>query len=161
MSRTDSTSAVIDAPVSRVFPALVEEHALAKWLPPQGMSGKFEHFDARPGGSYRMRLTYAVPPESGGKSRVDSDVVNVRFVEIVPNDRVVQTVDFESDDPSFAGTMTMTWAVTAVSDGRTRVEIRADDVPAGISADDHIEGLRSSLTNLATYLTGRVGQDCR
>ncbi len=101
-----------------------------------------------------MRLTYAEAPEAGGKSSVDSDVVNVRFVEIVPNHRVVQAVDFESDDLSFAGTMTMTWAVTAVSNGSTRVDIRADDVPAGISADDHIEGLRSSLTNLATYLTG-------
>ncbi|MGB6210003.1 hypothetical protein [Mycobacterium sp.] len=53
----------------------------------------------------------------------------------------------------------MTWAVTAAVAGRTRIDIRADDVPAGISADDHIEGLRSSLTKLATYLTARVGQD--
>jgi uncharacterized protein YndB with AHSA1/START domain len=122
------------------------------------MSGQFEHFDARPGGSYRMRLTYAEAPEPGGKSSVDSDVVDVRFVEIVPDDRVVQAVDFVSYDPSFAGTMTMTWVVTAVSTGRTRVDVRADDVPAGISADDHADGLRSSLTNLATYLTGPRAQ---
>ena len=154
MGRTDSASLVINAPVSRVYAALVEPQALVEWLPPYGMSGRFEHFDVRPGGAYRMRLTYAVAPEAGGKSSVDSDVVNVRFVEIVPNNRVVQAVDFESDDPSFAGTMTMTWAVTAVSNGSTRVDIRADDVPAAISADDHVEGLRSSLTNLATYLTG-------
>lgn len=101
-----------------------------------------------------MRLTYAEAPESGGKSGADSDVVDVRFVEIAPDDRVVQAVEFESDDPSFAGTMTMTWTVTAVSTGGTRVDIRADDVPPGISADDHVDGLRSSLTNLATYLTG-------
>jgi uncharacterized protein YndB with AHSA1/START domain len=153
MGRTDSASLVVDAPVNRVYAALVEPQALAKWLPPDGMSGNFEHIDARTGGSYRMRLTYVEVPELGGKSSVDSDVVNVRFVELVPNDRVVQAVDFESDDPSFAGTMTLTWAVTAVRAG-TRVDIRADNVPVGISADDHLEGLRSSLTNLATYLTG-------
>jgi len=107
-----------------------------------------------------MRLTYAAPPESGGKSSKDSDVVDVRFVEIVPDDRVVQAVDFESDDPSFAGTMTLTWAVTAVSADSTRVDIRAEDVPPGISADDHVNGPRSSLANLAAYLTGcRADQD--
>lgn len=154
MGRTDTASLVIAAPLSRVYAALVAPQALVEWLPPQGMSGEFEHFDARPGGSYRMRLTYAEPPESGGKSSGDSDVVDARFVEITPDERVVQAVDFESDDPSFAGTMTMTWAVTALSAGSTRVDIRADDVPPGISADDHIEGLRSSLANLAAYLAG-------
>ena len=65
--------------------------------------------------------------------------------------RVVQAVDFVSDDPAYAGTMTMTWELTAV-DARTRVDIRADDVPAGISAEDHAAGLASSVANLATYV---------
>ena len=45
----------------------------------------------------------------------------------------------------------MTWKVTATSDG-TRVDIRADQVPDGISAEDHAAGLASSLTNLAAYV---------
>jgi hypothetical protein len=64
---------------------------------------------------------------------------------------VVQAVGFVSDDPDFAGTMTMTWEVTPV-DGGSRVDIRAEDVPAGISAEDHAAGLASSLANLAAYL---------
>ncbi len=60
-------------------------------------------------------------------------------------------MDFESDDPSFAGTMTMTWEATVV-DGRTRVDFTADDVPEGISAEDHAAGLESSLENLEAYL---------
>jgi hypothetical protein len=52
----------------------------------------------------------------------------VRDVDIVPNDCVVQSMDFASDDAAFAGTMTMTWTVRAV-DGATRVDITADDVP--------------------------------
>ena len=51
----------------------------------------------------------------------------------------MQAVDFVSDDPRFAGTMTMTWAVSEAGDG-TRVDIRADDVPDGISAEDHAAG---------------------
>ena len=91
------------------------------------------------------------PTDSRGKSSADSDIVEARYVDIVANDRVVQAVDFASDDPAFAGTMTMTWAVRAVGGG-TRVEITADDVPDGISADDHAAGLSSSLDNLPRYV---------
>jgi hypothetical protein len=65
--------------------------------------------------------------------------------------RVVQAVDFVSDDPAYAGTMTMTWELTDV-EGGTRVDIVAVDVPDGIAAADHAAGLASSLENLARYL---------
>jgi uncharacterized protein YndB with AHSA1/START domain len=115
------------------------------------MTGRFERFDARPGGSYRLVLTYADASGAPGKATAGSDIVEARFVDIVPGERVVQAVDFVSDDPAYAGTMTMTWAVTAVEAG-TRVDIVADDVPDGISAEDHAAGLNSSLENLAAYL---------
>ena len=57
----------------------------------------------------------------------------------------------ESDDPTVAGTMTMSWLLTAVPGG-TNVEIRADDVPPGISEADHATGLASSLDNLASFV---------
>ena len=151
MPRTDRAERVIDAPVPRVFNALVDRDALETWLPPDGMTARFERFDPTPGGSYRLVLTFADPTDSRGKSSSDSDIVEARYVDIVPDDRVVQAVDFVSDDPAFAGTMTMTWAVRAV-DGGTRVQITADDVPDGISADDHSAGLTSSLDNLARYV---------
>lgn len=151
VSRTDSASRWISAPISRVFEALVDQNALETWLPPDGMTGRFERFDPTPGGSYHLVLTYADSPESQGKSTSNSDVVEVHFLEVVANDRVVQTVDFESDAPEFAGTMTMTWSVR-VESGGTRVEIVADDVPDGISAEDHAVGLASSLENLARFV---------
>jgi uncharacterized protein YndB with AHSA1/START domain len=149
--RTDRASRVIAAPLERVYAALVDPEALIAWLPPDGMSAKFERFDARPGGSYRMVLTYVDASAEPGKATADSDIVEARFVDIIPGTRVVQAVDFVSDDPAYAGTMTMTWAVTTVGEG-TRVDIRADDVPDGISAEDHAAGLTSSLTNLAAHL---------
>ncbi|HEX6468401.1 MAG TPA: SRPBCC domain-containing protein, partial [Streptosporangiaceae bacterium] len=102
-------------------------------------------------GGYRLVLTYADASSAPGKTTTDSDIVEARFTEIVPGARVVHAVDFVSDDPAFAGTMTMRWEVTAV-DGGCRVDIQADDVPAGISAEDHAAGLASSLANLAAYL---------
>ena len=150
MTRRDSASRVIGAPLDRVFHALVDRAALEAWLPPDGMTARFERFDPRPGGSYRLILTYADRP-AAAKSTADSDIVEARYFDIVENDRVVQAVDFESDDPAFAGTMTMTWSVQAVDDG-TLVEFIADDVPAGISPTDHAEGMTTSLAHLAAYV---------
>lgn len=151
MPRTDTASRMIAAAPERVYAALVDEEALVAWLPPAGMSARFQRFDARPGGSYRLVLTYENPGGGRGKATPDSDVVEVRFVSLVPGVRVVQEVDFESDDPRFAGTMTMTWELRSV-DGGTVVEITADDVPDGIPAGDHAAGMASSLENLAGHL---------
>src|SRR3954452_583998 len=149
VDRVDAASRLIAATPEKVFAALVDADALSSWLPPSGMSGRFDHFDARPGGAYRLILTYS-DSRARGKATESSDVVESRFVEIVPDARVVQAVDFVSDDPAFAGTMTMTWELVPVGES-TRVEIRAENVPAGISAEDHAVGLESSLANLARY----------
>ena len=151
MSRTDKASRVVAAPPERVYAALVDPEALIAWLPPQGMTARFERFDARPGGSYRLVLTYEEAESGRGKATADSDVVEAHFVSLVPGVRVVTEVDFESDDPLFGGTMTMTWDLRSV-DGGTLVEITANDVPDGISADDHALGMASSLANLAEHV---------
>ena len=141
----------MDAPLDRVFDALVDRKALETWLPPGDMAGHFEVFDPTPGGSYRLVLTYTDAASSQGKTSADSDIVEARYIDIVPNERVVQAVDFVSDEPEFAGTMTMTWTVQDDAGG-TLVEIVADDVPDGISAEDHAAGLASSLDNLAAFV---------
>ena len=151
MSRTDSASLLLAAHVERVWDALLDPTQLTQWLPPEGMTGRFDHFDPRPGGSYRLVLTYDDSSSSSGKTTADTDAVDVRFVEVDPPTRVVQAVDFASDDPAFAGTMTMTWDLRA-QDGGTLVAIRAVDVPPGISAEDHAAGLSSSLLNLRAFL---------
>lgn len=151
MSRTDTASRVIPVPPELVYDALVDPEALTQWLPPEGMSGRFDRFEPRPGGTYRLVLTYDDAPDGAGKATADSDIVEARFLHLVPGVRVVQAVDFISDDPAYSATMTMTWEVTPV-DGGTRVEITAVDVPDGISPKDHAAGLASSLANLEGYL---------
>ena len=114
------------------------------------MSGRFEHADIQPGGSYRLVL---VPddPVGSGKAGDGTDVVEARIVDIVRDRRIVNAIDFESDDPAFHGTMTMTWTLAPVGGG-TRVEVIATNVPAGVSPEDHSAGLSSSLANLADWL---------
>jgi Activator of Hsp90 ATPase homolog 1-like protein len=84
MTRTDSASRVIHADPERVFAALVDPQALTEWLPLSGMTGRFARFNARPGGSYRLVLTYNDGSLGSGKATADSDIVEARFVEIVP-----------------------------------------------------------------------------
>jgi hypothetical protein len=96
-------------------------------------------------------LAYDDASTGPGKTTADSDIVEARFIDIVPGVRVVQAVTFVTDDPHLAGTMTMTWEVSATDDG-TCVNIRAEQVPAGISAKEHAAGLASSLANLAAYV---------
>jgi len=151
VSRTDAASRLVAASPEHIYSALVDRDALTAWLPPAGMTGRFDQFDPRSGGAYRMVLTYVDGSSSPGKSSDDTDVVEARFVELTPGVRVVQAVDFVSEDPSFSGTMTMTWAISR-TDGGSLVTITAEDVPAGISAEDHAAGLSSSLQNLAAFV---------
>lgn len=116
------------------------------------MSGRVLEYDFREGGRYRIELTYRDdPPSTGGKTTERSDITSGRFLTLDAGQRVVQSVEFESADPSFAGVMTMTWTFERVPGG-TRVTITADNVPAGISKADHDAGLRSSLDNLVEHL---------
>jgi len=151
MGRTDRASLLLHVDSDEVFTALTSREALLAWLPPAGMQGRFERFDMREGGSYRLVLTYDDATGGPGKTSADSDASEVRVARIVPGELVVQEVDFDSDDPAFQGTMRMEWRVRSVEDG-TEVELTARNVPSGVRARDHALGLTSSLANLAAHL---------
>lgn len=149
--RTDSASRVIKAAPEAIYRAYLDAGAVAQWRPPKGMKATVYAFDAREGGLYRMAFEYvganhAVP----GKSSAHADVFEGRFVELVPNARIVERVEFDSDDPAFAGAMVITTVLRAVSHG-TEVTIRCDNVPSGIRPSDHQAGLTSTLQNLAAF----------
>ncbi|MBY8821583.1 SRPBCC family protein [Sphingomonas colocasiae] len=151
LQRIDRASCIIHATPEAIWRALVDPAALTVWRPPAGMTGRFDNFDAREGGSYRMTLTYDDAGSAHGKSSNDADIVDGRFVELVPNARVVELVMFESDDAAFAGTMKITTSLTRVPGG-TEVAIACENVPGGISPEDHEAGMCSTLANLAAYV---------
>ncbi|WP_240339687.1 SRPBCC domain-containing protein [Halobacillus ihumii] len=73
-----------------------------------------------------------------------------KFLELVPDKRIVQSVIFDSDDPAFSGEMRQKWLLEAISEG-TKVTIVCENVPEGIRKKDHDEGLKSTLENLASF----------
>ncbi|MEK8142812.1 SRPBCC domain-containing protein [Streptomyces sp. M10(2022)] len=134
-----------------VYGALLDRESTEAWLPPDGMRGRVERWDPWPGGGFRMVLTHLDPTGSPGKTSDVTDVVDVAFADLVPSERVVQRAVFEAEDPSYAGTMTMTWHLAAAGDG-TEVTVTATDVPPGIDQAVHEAGIASSLANLASYV---------
>ena len=123
-----------------------------QWLPPPGMRGRALEYDFREGGRYEIELVYEDESGDYGKTTGQSDVSRGKFLTLEPGRRIVQSVQFESDDPAFGGEMRLTWSLEPV-DGGTRVTVVAENVPPGISARDHEQGLNASLKNLTQLLS--------
>jgi uncharacterized protein YndB with AHSA1/START domain len=153
--RTDTATRLVHASPETVYRAFVDPKALIEWLPPEGMSGRLLLFEPWEGGGYRIELALEGDGHKAtGKTTERTDITSGRFVELVPGRRIVQTVEFESADPAFHGTMVMTWSIDPAPEG-ARVAVRAEKVPPGISARDHRAGLASSLDNLARFVAGQ------
>jgi uncharacterized protein YndB with AHSA1/START domain len=150
--RIDTGSVVVAAKADDVYRAFSDPRALVAWLPPGDMTGRVLDYDFREGGRYCIELTYASDmPADVGKTTGRTDISTGRFLTLEPGKRIVQSVEFESADVSFAGEMIMTWSFEALPVG-TRVTITAENVPRGITKADHDAGLRSSLENLSRFL---------
>lgn len=149
--RIDSASRVIKASPHAIYEAFLNPGALSSWLPPKGMSARIDEFDAKEGGVYRLTLTYETDHSNAGKTSENEDVSRGKFLELVPDTKIVMAGKFDSEDPAFSGEMIQTWYLEAAREG-TKVTIICEHVPKGIRKEDHDEGLASSLKNLAEYV---------
>jgi uncharacterized protein YndB with AHSA1/START domain len=150
--RNTQVSQIIKAPREAVYQAFLEPDAVAAWLAPDGMKGNVHIFEPREGGKFQMSLTYLNPADSpGGKTSEDTDTFNGIFVEVLPNEKIVQVTEFESDQPDFAGEMRITWSMTDADEG-TEVTVLCEDIPAGIRLEDNELGSKQSLQKLAAFV---------
>ena len=85
-----------------------------------------------------------------GKTSANADVFAGQFVELVPGERIVERVEFQSDDPAFAGAMRITTTFTETAEGTG--SISSAERARGISAADHQVGMASTLANLAAFV---------
>ena len=150
-NRTDTASRVIMAEPQTIYQAFLNPKLLVSWLPPKGMSGHIDNFDPREGGTYNMTLTYEEDQRSSGKTSENTDVYQGKFLELVPDKRIVQLVIFDSESPDFTGEMIQKWLLESIAEG-TRVTIICENVPNGIRKEDHDLGLKSTLENLAIFV---------
>ena len=136
---------VLRATPDRVYRAFIDPDAMAKWLPPNGFTGKVHHLDAKVGGTYRMSFTNFTTGQShsfGGE-----------YLELVPNRRIRHTDKF--DDPSLPGVMETTVSLEEVFCG-TEVHIVQEGVPDEIPPQACYLGWQESLTLLAKLVEAEV-----
>jgi len=136
---------VFRAPAERVYRAFLDADAMAKWLPPNGFTGKVHHLDARVGGTYKMSFTNFTSGHShsfGGE-----------FRELVPNERIRHTDTF--DDPRMAGTMQTTITLKKVSFG-TELSVVQEGIPEAIPPEACYLGWQESLTLLANLVEPEI-----
>jgi uncharacterized protein YndB with AHSA1/START domain len=136
---------VLRATPDRIYRAFLDADAMAKWLPPNGFTGKVHHLDAKVGGTYKMSFTNFTTGNShsfGG-----------RFVELVPNERIVHTDKF--DDPNLPGEMQTTITLRKVFCG-TELNIVQEGIPAPIPPEACCLGWQESLILLAKLVEAEI-----
>ena len=140
----------VNAPLSKVYRALLDARAVAMWMVPTGMTSHVHAFDPREDGSFRISLTYDAP-RGTGKTTAHTDTYHGRFVKLVANEQVAEVVEFETTDPALRGEMTITITL-AEADGGTEVLAVHDQLPPGLSTADNETGWREALAKLAALV---------
>lgn len=140
---------------ARVYRALLDARSVAAWKVPDGMTSYVHSFEAHEGGGFRISLTYD-EPTGAGKTTARTDTYHGRFVELVPDERVVEVVELETEDPALKGELTFTITL-ADADGGTEVYAVHDGLPPGLSPADIEVGWRMSLSKLAALVEARSG----
>jgi len=140
----------VNAPRVSVYRALVDARAVASWMVPSGMTSHVHVFDAREGGSFRISLTYDAPTRTG-KTTEHTDTYHGRFVKLVPNEQVVEVMEFETADAAMRGEMTVTFTLTDADNGTDVLAVH-DKLPPGLSPADNETGWRMALDKLAALV---------
>lgn len=117
---------------------------------PDGMRSRVHEFDARVGGEFRVSLTYDDPVTSG-KTSTHTDTYRGRFVELVPDERVVEVMEFETSDAALRGEMRVTFTLLDAAGGTDILAVH-EDVPPGVPPADNETGWRMALDKLAAYV---------
>jgi len=143
---------LVRAPRAAVWRALVDADAIARWRVPDGMTCEVHEFDAREGGRFRISLTYT-GPDVVGKSEANTDTYHGVFTTMRADETLVETLEFESDDPAAGGTMVQTTTL-ADANGGTEVTIAHDGLPEAVAPADNEAGTRMALANLAAFVEG-------
>ena len=136
---------VLRAPPERLYRAFLDADALAKWLPPDGFTGKVHQLDARLGGRYRMSFT--------NLTTQGSHAFGGEYLELVPHERLRYSAAF--DDPHLPGTMQTTVTLRAVSCG-TEMDVVQEGIPEAIPAEACYLGWQESLALLARLVEAEI-----
>ena len=147
--------ALLEAQPYTVYRAFIDPELVEQWLAPGDMTARVHEFEAREGGAIRITLHYPEGSGEAGKSGDGSDAYRARFIELMPYSRIVQAIEFESDEASYSGEMRMTVDLVEARPG-TRLTIDFDNIPPGIALEENQRGAQMSLEKLAILVDRRA-----
>ena len=136
---------VLRATPERIYRAFLDADAMAKWLPPNGFTGKVHHLDAKVGGTYKMSFTNFTT----GKSHSFGGT----FLELVPHECIRHTDKFE--DPNLPDEMQTTITLKKVSCG-TELNVLQEGLPNAIPPEACYLGWQESLALLAKLVEAEI-----
>ena len=117
------------------------------------MTSQVHELDPREGGRFRVSLTYDAPT-GAGKTTPNTDTYRGHFAELVPDEQVVEVVEFETTDPAMQGTMTVTTTLRDAHAG-TEIAVAYQGLPPGLPEGANETGTRMALAKLAALLEPR------
>jgi hypothetical protein len=117
---------------------------------PIGMTSHVHVFDAREGGLLRISLTYDEPTGTG-KTTARTGAYHGHFVKLVPNEQVIEVMEFETTDAAMRGEMMVTFTRTDAGGGTDVLAVH-DNLPPGLSPADNEIGWRMALDKLAAFV---------
>lgn len=148
---THKTSRVILAKPRAIFRTLLDPETIPAWRLPNGVTARIEHFDSHAGGAYRIAFQQSLEgAEPNGSSNL-AGVVDGRFAEILPDERIVESVRFDITNPPLQGELSITTMLEQVKDG-TKVTMAIEDNLSGISEGDFRAGMDMMLKKLANFV---------
>ena len=136
---------VLRATPERVYRAFLDADAMAKWLPPNGFTGRVHHLEAKVGGTYKMSFTNFTT----GKGHSFGGT----FLELAPHERIRHTDTF--DDPNLPGQMQTTISLKKVFCG-TELNIVQEGLPSVIPPEACCLGWQESLVLLAKLVEAEI-----
>ena len=142
---TISLHRVFKAAPEKIYRALLDADAQAKWLPPNGFTCKVHHLEAKVGGTYKMSFTNF----SSGKS----NSFGGKYLELIPGEYIRYSDQFE--DPDLPGEMITTITIKQVSCG-SDVAIVQEGVPDVIPAELCYLGWQESIDQLAKLVEPEI-----
>lgn len=132
----------------------MDPESVQQWMVPDGMTSQIQAFEAREDGKFRISLTYD-DPDRAGKTEGATDTFQGRFARLVPGREIVQTVEFETDDPEVSGEMTITYSLRKADGGGTNLMAVHEDLPPGVSPEANELGWKMSIDKLAWLVEDR------
>ncbi|MEV0064704.1 SRPBCC domain-containing protein [Nocardia sp. NPDC050718] len=146
----------INAPRGSVYQLLIDPEAVRAWMVPDGMVSEVHRFEPEEGGVFSITVTQD-EFTAAGTTEQQHHAYYGRFLSLVPEERVMEVLEFVTEIPDMAGAQTITFTL-ADADGGTDLEVLHEGVPPGMTLADNEVAWEVALAKMVALVErGAIG----